>query len=48
MSDADRNPIVSIDPQYFPPGEVVERPPPSGQSTTPSGSVQSFSHIWLG
>lgn len=27
MADANRNPIVSADPQYFPPGEVVERPP---------------------
>ena len=27
MADVDRNPIVSIDPQYFPTGEVVERPP---------------------
>jgi adenylate cyclase len=27
MADAGRSPTVSIDPQYFPPGEVVERPP---------------------
>jgi hypothetical protein len=27
MADIDRNPQVSIDPQYFPPGEVMERPP---------------------
>jgi adenylate cyclase len=27
MTDADRKPTVSIDPQYFLPGEVVERPP---------------------
>ena len=26
MPDVDRSPIVSIDPQYFPTGEVVERP----------------------
>ena len=27
MADADRNPIVSIDPRYLLTGEVVERPP---------------------
>jgi len=27
MADANRSPIVSIDPQYFPTGEVLERPP---------------------
>jgi adenylate cyclase len=27
MVDADPSPTVGIDPQYFPPGEVVERPP---------------------
>ena len=27
MANADRSPTVGIDPQYFPPGEVMERPP---------------------
>src|SRR5271154_2495822 len=27
MADVDRKPIVSIDAQYFPPGETLERPP---------------------
>ena len=27
MNDADQKPMVGFDPQYFPPGEVVERSP---------------------
>ena len=44
MADVDRSPIVSIDPQYFPTGEVVERPP----SERPKHDTIDAIIDWLG
>jgi adenylate cyclase len=44
MADVDRSPIVSIDPQYFPTGEVVERPP----SERPKNDTLDAIIDWLG
>jgi adenylate cyclase len=44
MADADRSPIVSIDPQYFPTGEVVKRPP----SERPKHDTIEAIIDWLG
>jgi adenylate cyclase len=44
MADVDRSPIVSIDPQYFPTGEVVERPP----SERPKNDTIDAIIDWLG
>jgi adenylate cyclase len=44
MADVDRSPIVSIDQQYFPTGEVVERPP----SERPKHDTIDAIIDWLG